>query len=350
MATRLNLDKRIVPVAQLNVAIQRFLVKGYSLELLLDGTGLTEEFLNEESNRASYRQRILLLENLIRTSPEPAFWLTEPLETSISSYGLLGYAMMSSATLSRGIAIATKYHKMAGAMFDLEFLEENGQGILRIHNLLAKGVAGQLLVEELFRGIQPLISLLLGRDHNPLEICLSYSAPAHLHLYKDAFRCPVKFDQLFCEYRFDAGILEEPLAEADATTAKACERSCQDLLKEMGIDEDLVSRICQILLSVPGKFPSLDEIASKLYLGPRTLRRRLKTLDTSYQKILDDVRKELAIQYLVTTDLSTQQISDLLGYTEVTNFRRAFLKWADTSPFKYRKQMLLTPLHQPSLI
>ena len=340
MATRLNLDKRIVPVSQLNTMLHRFILKGFSSEQMLQDTGLTLSFLSDMSNRASYRQRIQLLENLIRLSPEPGFWLSDPLETSISAYGLLGYAMMSSATLSRAISIATRYHKMAGAMFDLEFLEENGEAVLRIHNLLARGQVGQLVVEELFRGIQPLISLLLGRQHRPIRICFSYPEPPYRQLYSSAFECPVVFDQLFSEYRFDAGILDEPLAEADANTARACEKSCQDLLREMDIEEDLISKICQILLSVPGKFPGLDEIAMRLHMGPRTLRRRLKDLNTSYQKILDDVRKELAVQYLVTTDLSTQQISDLLGYTEVTNFRRAFLKWANTSPFRYRKQVL----------
>ena len=60
---------------------------------------------------------------------------------------------------------------------------------------------------------------------------------------------------------------------------------------------------------------------------------------TSYQKILDDVKKELAIEYLQTTTLSVQEISDLLGYSEVTNFRRAFVKWVQLSPYQYRKKI-----------
>ena len=60
-------------------------------------------------------------------------------------------------------------------------------------------------------------------------------------------------------------------------------------------------------------------------------------LGTNYQKILDDVRKGLAIEYLLSTNLSVQEISELLGYSEVTNFRRAFLKWSNVSPYQYRK-------------
>ena len=63
----------------------------------------------------------------------------------------------------------------------------------------------------------------------------------------------------------------------------------------MEIEEDIISRVCHLLLSTPGEFPRLDTVAEKLSLGARTLRRRLKELGTSYQKILDDVRRELAI-------------------------------------------------------
>jgi AraC-like DNA-binding protein len=69
------------------------------------------------------------------------------------------------------------------------------------------------------------------------------------------------------------------------------------------------------------------------------MRRRLSELGTSYQRILDDVRRELAIEYLRTTNLTVQEIAELLGYSEVTNFRRAFMRWVEMSPYQYRKQI-----------
>jgi AraC-like DNA-binding protein len=56
--------------------------------------------------------------------------------------------------------------------------------------------------------------------------------------------------------------------------------------------------------------------------------------------VLDSVKQKLAMEYLQSTTLSVQEISDLLGYSEVTNFRRAFVKWAAMSPYQYRKQVL----------
>jgi AraC-like DNA-binding protein len=107
------------------------------------------------------------------------------------------------------------------------------------------------------------------------------------------------------------------------------------------IEDDIVTSICNLLLSTPGEFPKLDAVASKLSLGARTLRRRLNELGTSYQRILDDVRKELATEYLRTTNLTVQEIAEILGYSEVTNFRRAFMRWVELSPYQYRKQLCL---------
>lgn len=336
-----SLDKKAVPAAQVLAMLHAFKSRGFSESQILFGTGLMERELLGVDERVTYKQRVQQIQNVIELVDDPGFWLDERPEVSVSDYGLLGYAMMSSATLEKAIQIAARYHKTAGAMFELTFLTDDKDAVLRIDHLLATtdGV-GKFIVEELFKSITPLICLLLGYDFKPSEIRLKYAEPPYMERYQSAFLCPITFNSPYCEYRFSGTLLKRPLAEADANTARICEESCRKLLDQMEIEEGLVSRICHLLLSKPGEFPKLEVIASQLSLGDRTLRRRLKSLGTSYQKILDDVKKELAMEYLQTTNLSIQEISDLLGYSEVTNFRRAFLKWALVSPHQYRKDLI----------
>ncbi len=334
-----GLDQRTIGIGQVIGLIETMKAEGISADEILAGTGITAAELENPEARVSCRSRIRQLENVVERVP-PGFWLTwRTNEVSVSDYGLLGYAMMSSATLERAIQIAVKYHKTAGAMFDLRFLEEGGDGVIRLEHMLAGGTVGQLVVDDLFTSITPLVRLLTGReDFNPRVIHFTHSVPEYADKYLDVFDCPILFDQSFAEYRFDASLLSQPLAEADANAARACEESCRHLLNQMEIEEDLISRICHVLLSRPGEFPSLNAVADEMKLGTRTLRRRLQALGTSYQKVLDDVKRELAIEYLQTTNLSVQEISDLLDYSEVTNFRRAFLRWVGLSPYQYRKQ------------
>ena len=317
---------------------QAMVQSGFSPSDVLANTGLTPDDLEDHERRISYRQRIQQVENVLGLIDDPGFWLRMPTTVSISDFGLLGYAMMSSATLEKAVQIAVKYHKMAGAMFELSFVEEGEDAVLRLDHLLAGEDINRFVVEDLFSGIAPLIEILLGKPFQPKLVLLNYSPVAARQDYEQAFQCEVRFNQPYCEYHLEASLLPARLAGADSSTAESCENACRQLLAQMEIEADLVSRICHMLLSTPGEFPRLDAIADRLSIGTRTLRRRLKSLGTSYQKILDDVKKQLAMEYLQTTTLSVQEISDLLGYSEVTNFRRAFVKWADVSPYQYRKQ------------
>lgn len=329
-----SLDKQAIPISVILPLVKTMEEKGFPPEISLAGAGI-----DLSADKVSYQQRIKQLSNMLDLLGMDGAWLESPREVSISDYGLLGYAMMSSATLEQAVQIAARYHRMAGAMFELVFLVDGDEAILRIEHQLTGGRVGEYVVEELFIGISRLISLLLGQDHRPTRILLNFSAPPYVAKHAVSFRCPVEFEQPYCEYRFDRSELAQPLAEADANTARICEESCRKLLNHMEIEVDIISRICHLLLSTPGEFPKLDTVAQKLSLGARTLRRRLNELGTSYQKILDDVRRELAIEYLQTTNLSVQEIAELLGYSEVTNFRRAFMRWVELSPYQYRAQM-----------
>ncbi|MFT4633504.1 MAG: AraC-like DNA-binding protein [Candidatus Pseudothioglobus sp.] len=339
-----SLDRRAVPMPQVAGMVNSLQQRGFPLSQILHGMDLDEAELSLQDLRVSYRQRIQQLENMLALTSDSGGWLDRPHEVAISDFGLLGYAMMSSATLEQAIQIAVKYHKMGGALFDLSFFTDAdaGLGVLRLDHLLAEGLVNQFVVEDLFMGIAPLIALLTGKPFQPSEILVNYLRPSYADRYEAAYHCPVLFDQAYCEYRFSLSLLNQPLAEADSNTAKICDESCRKILNQMENEADIVSRICHLLISTPGEFPKLDQIAEKLFIGTRTLRRRLRSLGTSYQKILDDVKKELAVEYLQTTSLSVQEISDLLGYSEVTNFRRAFVKWVSLSPYQYRKQLAAT--------
>lgn len=333
-----SLDKRAVPIAQVKALVRIMADRGFPPEVSLKDTSI-----DLSADKVTYRQRLQQLQNMLDLTGMQGSWLEANRSASISDYGLLGYAMMSSATLEQAVQIAVKYHRMAGAMFELAFDTDGDEAVLRIEHQLASGQVAQFLVEDLFTGIVGLIGLLLGRDHTPSRILLNYEAPDYADKHALCFRCPVEFEQRHCEYRFALSELQQPLAEADQNTARICEESCRKLLNQMEIEEDIISRVCHLLLSTPGEFPKLDAVAERLSLGARTLRRRLKELGTSYQKILDDVRRELAIEYLQTTNLTVQEIAELLGYSEVTNFRRAFMRWVDLSPYQYRKQMMAVP-------
>ena len=120
-----SLDKKAIPMAMVQSLVQHMESRGFTPEISLAGTDI-----DLQADRVTYRQRIQQMENMLDLIGMDGHWLESNKETSISDYGLLGYAMMSSATLEQAVQIAVKYHRMAGAMFELAFVIEGDEAIL----------------------------------------------------------------------------------------------------------------------------------------------------------------------------------------------------------------------------
>lgn len=93
-----------------------------------------------------------------------------------------------------------------------------------------------------------------------------------------------------------------------------------------------------ILKTSVGDHPSFDMLASAFNMSGRTLRRQLATAGTSYQKLVDKFRCDYAIECLLKRSMSTDEIADSLGFSDVANFRHAFKKWSGLSPAAYQSQ------------
>jgi AraC-like DNA-binding protein len=86
-----------------------------------------------------------------------------------------------------------------------------------------------------------------------------------------------------------------------------------------------------------------DSACRALKLSRRTLQRRLKAERTSFQRVLQEVRADLAIRYLRDTRLKSLDIAMLLGYSNISSFTTAFKSWYDMPPTEYRQRFLLLP-------
>lgn len=85
-------------------------------------------------------------------------------------------------------------------------------------------------------------------------------------------------------------------------------------------------------------FPNLQEAAKEFLMSPRTLQLRLKAENTSYNRLANEVRKELAIRYLAQTEYTIGEIAYLLHFSEPSAFQTAFRKWTKLTPGEYRQR------------
>ncbi|MCG6860334.1 MAG: helix-turn-helix transcriptional regulator [Chromatiaceae bacterium] len=133
-----------------------------------------------------------------------------------------------------------------------------------------------------------------------------------------------------------AHAVEKNLSGANAVLARMHDQVLNDCLAHLNRD-DIVARVrARIIDDLPTGNLSPENVAAALHMGERTLQRRLKELNTSFSRLLEDTRRELALAYLSERRMSLLEISYVLGFADPSSFSRAFKRWTGTAPRKSR--------------
>ena len=131
-----------------------------------------------------------------------------------------------------------------------------------------------------------------------------------------------------------------PVKSANRSEHVVFYQQCEEMLRGLGRVEKTTAAVRQLLIESAGDFLDIGEIAERLHISERTLRRRLETESTSFRSTFEEIRDLLAREYLVETDLTVAEIAHLLGYSETVNFRRAFVRWNGVTPSQYRQHQV----------
>jgi AraC-like DNA-binding protein len=107
-------------------------------------------------------------------------------------------------------------------------------------------------------------------------------------------------------------------------------------MEDLQLRIGLIGKVREILLVNLMRPTSFDAIAKHLHMTTRTLRRKLGEENTSFRKLVDELRMHVAIKYLRDTDLTTEEIAYALGFSDAANFRHAFRRWTKLAPLEFR--------------
>ena len=211
------------------------------------------------------------------------------------------------------------------------------------------------MILELFGGSQPvprqrfefdLMTFLsfcrwvTNRDLRPLALELRFPPPKDPQPYQDAFKCPLCFNAPTNALLFARADIVLPLPTAHPLLAEVHERLASEHLQRLDHAQTSSRARAAIIRCLPGGEPRRTDIANALEMSERTLQRRLEAEGTSFQRLLDDTRRELAQQYLGQTDLSLADACYLLGFRDLSSFFRTSKRWFGTSPRQYRLRLM----------
>jgi len=204
------------------------------------------------------------------------------------------------------------------------------------HPLVAKEGVDYFLgaVVKMFRDMS-------DRSLSPLSVSFTREGPQDPQLWQDFFNCPIIFSTEENSLLFDDDPLDRVLPTGSHLLAEQNDRLVEEYLQRLQMN-DLCSQVRTALIHLmPLGLTTLDDVAVELNMVSRTLQYQLTLQGTTIQKIRDQIREELARQYLQYSHQSITQIAYSLGFSDPAHLNRAFKRWTGESPSVFRRR--LTP-------
>jgi AraC-like DNA-binding protein len=299
---------------------------------LCAGLGFNVTDLSNPECRVSFRQVGEVIRRAVKLAPRPDLGLHIGASSTITSLGLVGYAMLTSPTLGDAVAVGISMQNHAGSMLHFDLLREPAIISIRATGRFHEPDIEMFLVEDAFGTFLRIAQVLVGETFRPSTVALSYAPPAYGAKYDQTFRCPVLFGAKDSMFSCDANWAERAIATYDALTHRQVLEFLQMKASQEHPTLDLIESIERIIRRDFRHAPVFASVAAQLSVSNRTLRRRLAESGLSYQDILDAARRRRALTLLANASLSMDEIAFEVGFSDARNFRRAFKRWTGTAP------------------
>ncbi|WP_345237680.1 AraC family transcriptional regulator [Hymenobacter saemangeumensis] len=266
---------------------------------------------------------------------------------SAGSIGILAYVLMHSLTLGAALQQLCRYQDIAcmGVKTSLAPAAEEERGVwLKLELLSADIVYPQHVLNSELSVYLAAFEALTGQAVRPAAVRLAYPRPADSREHERVLGpTPLEFGAAETAILLPNEALALPIRNASPTLFALFEQHAAALLAQLPArpEPPLAERVRrEIVKLLKGNVPTLAMVADRLHLGTRTLQLHLKEAGHSYQQLLEEVRRELALRHLQQPQQSTADIAFLLGYAEPSVFVRRFKQWTGQTPGAFRRAAL----------
>jgi AraC-like DNA-binding protein len=302
---------------------------------VLGAAGIDAGQLGEPTTTIPYAAMGRLLTRCVALTRCPHFGLLVGAREGASSLGVVGFLAINSPDVRTGLrnVVAHMHHYQRGAVPTLSSDGENARFGYTIYQRNVESV------DQIYDGAMALCTNILrslcGPGWRPTEIAFARPAPSDLRPYRKFFESPLRFDAEETYIAFASRWLEEPVAGADPMLYRVLRRQVDQLevLHGTGLAATLRGIIRTLLVS--GSC-SADTAAAMLGVHRRTLHRHLKAENVTFDALVEAVRAELARELLSDPRTPLSQVAATLGYSDASAFSRAFRRWFDTTPARWR--------------
>ncbi|MBB4013687.1 AraC family transcriptional regulator [Niveibacterium umoris] len=315
-------------------------------EQLAAEVGIDAALLADPAARVPLAHYAALYNHVAATLDDEAFGLF-PLPMRVGSFEFLCRGVLSAATLGEALARAARFLRLVLPDVSITVARSGEHAQLTISERQPFAVDRVFSFEWLLRLLHGLSCWLVGRGIALDAVDFPYPPPAHVADYTLIYTAHSRFaapgdspaTPLVAPLvaHFAANLLDLPLRRDEAALARFLAGGPGRLTTLYRRDREMVTRVRDLLREALPELPTLETVAARLHLSPRTLARRLEAEASSFRAIREALRRDLALARLGQTDVPIATLAAELGYAEPSAFFRAFVGWTGQSPSAWRR-------------
>ena len=279
------------------------LLKEYNIDpmTILAAAGIPPQALEDPTYQLTPHQELSFTTEVIRSIDIPELGLIVGGRYHLSAYGLLGLAIMTSENLLAGMTVLYKNILMTWTYMFWNTTVRGERAYVSLEKLRDLGGSHQYMIDRGLVASHTIFKEALGKELPVLEVHLKQAKPSYA-------------------------------PETARIYGNQCEKICVQLARNSTFSDIVRNQI----LSSPREIFTLETIAERLNMTARTVQRKLTAEQSSYKEILEDVRHNLAIEYLQSTSFTIEEIAIRLGYSDSSSFCHAYKRWTGVNPSDIR--------------
>jgi AraC-like DNA-binding protein len=338
------------------IALSQLIYGAQSLDIdvadVLTSCGLNKQHLIPSARvpEANYEQVVLILAQVYKKNGRSTgFGIDIGRQTLAPLYGVLMPLALSSSSLGEALTYIARYQGLAtGSCGEVEYGEVAEGYQLTIAMTHQSAVVRRHIAECVMTKFCGLIRFIANdKKMLPQQIQLEHApnSESDRRYFESVVRCPVVWGTGETQMLLSKKVHQYPILGHERDLLRAVEKQAQQQLEKVIQPTSEVDKIkwhtSELMLS---SMPRREIVAIRLNISTRTLDRRLSDAGTSWQKMVDDLRLQTAIQYLAEPQLTISEIAEKLGFGEIRAFQRKFKSWTGLTPTGYRKDIIKSVL------
>lgn len=329
-----------IQAAVINLRIGVALQFGADRTSLIKEAGISEELLSNPTNRVTVEETMKVWEAIVNQTGSQDVGLVSGSRMRLTSLGILGYLIMNSSNLGKAFEKICVHQRLVNSIAFLNMFSEGSTIKFALEMQEEWSPYFRYTIDFMISATASIFNDNSHKVVKPIKVGFQFPEPVNVSTYIDLFGpAPVEFGCPITYISYSKKELESPVIGANTDLFNYFERELKIALDTHDNLNQYTRKVKEMIQQkLKAEIPGLEDVSREIGVSSRSLQLHLKEENTSYQSLLNEIRKEVSIKHLRNKKFNITEVAFLTGFSDISVFSRSFKKWTGLSPSQFQLQ------------